>query len=124
MVKDIAVTYTDSYDGSTLQIDASTNSEPRIKISLFRLTDMDGVIGEVSDGSFTFTSTNAARNPIKGSITIDGDKATLVFTESTWEYLPNGSTYHFKRDTQAMIQERSSWWAKPIPAAVMVAVWQ
>ena len=96
--------YTDSNDGSTLQIGKSTNSGPSIKINLFKLTDIDDGIGEVSDDALTFTATDAAGNPIKGKITVDGDSATLVFTESTWEYLPNGSTYHFKRDPRAVTE--------------------
>lgn len=96
--------YTDSNDGSTLQIGKSTNSGPSIKINLFKLTDIDDGIGVISDDVLTFTATDAAGNPIKGKITIDGDSATLVFTESTWEYLPNGSTYHFKRDPRAVTE--------------------
>lgn len=92
--------YTDSNDGSTLQISDSTNSGPSIKINLFRLTDIDDGIGKVSDGALAFDATDAAGNPIKGRITLEGDTAILVFTESTWGYLPNGSTYRFKRDTQ------------------------
>lgn len=96
--------YIDSNDGSTLKIGKSTNSGPSIKINLFKLTDLDDGIGVISDDALTFTATDAAGNPIKGKITVDGDSATLVFTESTWEYLPNGSTYHFKRDSRAMTE--------------------
>lgn len=94
--------YTDPDDGSTLRIGKSTNAEPSVKISLFRLTEIDDGIGKVSDGALTFAATDAAGNPINGKITLDGDTAILVFTESTWEYLPNGTVYRFKRDTQAM----------------------
>ncbi|MCM1107989.1 MAG: META domain-containing protein [Clostridium sp.] len=97
--------YIDSTDGSTLQVGDSTNSGLSVNINLFRLTDIDDGIGKASDGTLVFTATDAAGNPIKGKITLEGDTATLVFTESTWEYLPGGSTYRFKRDTQAMIQE-------------------
>lgn len=100
--------YTDQNDGSTLQIRKDTNSGPSIHISLFRLTDIDNGIGTISDDTMTFTATDAAGNPIKGTITLDGDTATVVFTHSTWGYLPVGSTFHFKRDTQSMIDERSS----------------
>lgn len=76
--------YTDPIDGSTLKI------------------------GKVSDGALTFTATDAAGSPIKGKITLDGDTATLVFTESTWGDLPDGTIFLFKRDTPTMIQERTS----------------
>lgn len=92
--------YTATEDGSTLQISKSTNSGSSIKIGLFRLTDIDDGIGKIADDTLTFTATDAAGNPIQGEITIDGDNATLVFTRSTWEYLPEGSTFHFKRTSR------------------------
>lgn len=92
--------YTNSTDGSTLQVGDSTNSGLSVKINLFRLTDIDDGIGTISDGSLVFTATDAAGKPIKGKVTTDGDTATLVFIESTWEYLPDGSTYRFRRDAQ------------------------
>lgn len=98
--------YSDSNDGSTLTIEKSTNDGPSVKIDLFRLTAIDDGVGKVADGVLTFNATDAAGNPIKGTITLDGDTATVVFTESTWEYLPNGTTYRFKRD-EAMRQERT-----------------
>lgn len=89
--------YSDPNDGSTLIIGKNANSEASININLFRLTDIDDGIGKEANGTLTFTATDAAGNPIKGKITLDGDSATLVFTESTWEYLPEGSTYTFVR---------------------------
>ena len=88
-------TYSDLNDGSTLTIDNRTNSESQVNISLFRLTDIDGVIAKISDGAMTFTATDAAGQPIVGRITFDGDTAHLTFTESLWEYLPEGSSYSF-----------------------------
>lgn len=92
--------YTSPEDGSTLQISKSSNSGSSIKIGLFRLTDIDDGIGKIADDTLTFTATDAAGNPIQGEITFDGDNATLVFTHSTWEYLPEGSTFHFKRTSR------------------------
>ena len=97
-------TYTDLNDGSTLTIDNRTNSGPRLNISLFRLTDIDGGIAKVSDGTLTFTATDAAGQPIRGRITFDGDTAHLTFTESSWEYLPNGTTYSFVRGAKVDYQ--------------------
>ena len=93
-------TYTDINDGSTLEIGNSTNSGLSVKINLFRLTDIDDGIGLISDGVLIFNATDAAGNPIKGKITLDSDTATLVFTESTWEYLPNGTSYSFIRGAE------------------------
>lgn len=97
--------YTDPNDGSMLKIGKSTNSGPSVQVSLFRLTDMDDGIGKFTDGELTFTATDAAGNPIQGKISLDGNIAVLEFTESTWSYLPNGTTYRFKRDTATMKQE-------------------
>lgn len=93
----IIETYTDLNDGSTLTIDNRTNSGPLVNISLFRLTDIDGGIGKMLDGALTFTATDAAGQPIGGRITFDSDTAHLTFTESSWEYLPKGTTYSFVR---------------------------
>lgn len=90
--------YTDPNDGSTLLIGKDTNSGASIKISLIRLTDIDDGIGTVAGDTLTFTATDAAGSPIKGKIALDGDTATVIFTESTWEYLPNGTTLHFMRN--------------------------
>lgn len=93
----IIATYTDINDGSTLTIENTANSALSVKISLLRLTDIDDGIGKVSDGALTFTATDAAGQPIGGRITFNSDTAHLTFTESTWEYLPEGTTYSFVR---------------------------
>lgn len=90
--------YTNPDDGSSLLIGKDTNSDASIKISLIRLTDIDNGIGKVAGDTLTFTATDAAGSPIKGKIALDGDTATVIFTESTWEYLPDGTTLHFKRN--------------------------
>lgn len=90
--------YTDPNDGSTLMIGKDTNSGASIKISLIRLTDIDDGIGTLAGDTLMFTATDAAGSPIKGKIALHGDTATVIFTESTWEYLPNGTTLHFMRN--------------------------
>lgn len=104
--------YTDHNDGSTLTIAKNTNAGPSVKINLFRLTEIDDGIGRIAGDTLTFAATDAAGNPIKGKITLDGDTATVIFTESTWGYLPNGTTYHFTPDTPAMIKERTAFVGK------------
>ncbi len=96
--------YTDQNDGSTLQISENPNPGPSIQISLFRLTDIDNGIGKISDDTLTFTATDAAGNPIKGEITLDGDTAHLTFIESSWVYLPKGTTYSFVRGAKVDYQ--------------------
>ncbi len=99
--------YTDTIDGSTLIIDKNTDSSLNIRIGLFRLTDIDNGIGIVKNDTLTFCATDAAGNPVKGFITLNGDAATLVFTESTWVYLPNGTTYQFNRDPLSVLKVRT-----------------
>ncbi|MCM1380137.1 MAG: hypothetical protein NC190_08555 [Bacteroides sp.] len=93
----IIETYTDLNDGSTLTIDNRTNSKPLVNISLFRLTDINGGVGKISNGVLTFTAKDANGQPIGGRITFEGDTAHLTFTESLWGYLPKGTTYSFVR---------------------------
>lgn len=106
--QDFVGDYTYTNDGSTLEIGNRPDSALSVKIGLFRLTDIDDGIGRVADGSLIFNATDAAGNPIKGKITLDADTAVLTFTESTWGYLPNGTTFRFRRDTPAEVRERSS----------------
>lgn len=117
-------TYTDINDGSTLEIGNSTNSGLSVKINLFRLTDIDDGIGLISDGVLIFNATDAAGNPIKGKITLDSDTATLVFTESTWEYLPNGTSYSFIRGAGPIMDRPILLVVEPIAGSAMAADWQ
>lgn len=91
-------TYTDVNDGSTLEIGENTNAGASVKISLFRLTDIDDGIGRLRDGTLDFSATDAAGSPIEGKITFDNDTALLTFTKSTWEYLPSGTSFSFVRN--------------------------
>lgn len=36
-----------------------------------------------------------AGNPIGGLIATDGKRATVTFTDSSWEYLSNGDSYSY-----------------------------
>lgn len=83
-------------DGSTLVISKSKNGY-NVSIRLFRLTEINDCIGKLKDGKLLFTGTDASGNTISGAITVQGDSAKLVFTDSTWEYLPVGTTYSFER---------------------------
>lgn len=83
-------------DGSTLVISRAENGY-NVSVKLFRLTEIDDGFGELKDGKLVFTETYASGNPISGAITAEGDSAKLVFTRSTWEYLPVGTSYTFER---------------------------
>lgn len=83
-------------DGSTLVISRAENGY-NVSVKLFRLTEIDDGFGELKDAKLVFTGTDASGNPISGAITAEGDSAKLVFTRSTWEYLPVGTSYTFER---------------------------
>ena len=83
-------------DGSTLVISRTENGY-NVSIKLFRLTEINDGFGKLKGGKLVFTGTDASGNPISGYITVSGDTAKLVFTDSTWEYLPDGTTYTFDR---------------------------
>lgn len=89
--------YMDSNDGSTLTISKKENGRIRVEIGLTRLTTIDDGEGALFDNGVTFSATDAGGNPIYGEITIEGNTAKLTFTKSTWEYLPEGTTYIFNR---------------------------
>lgn len=88
-------TYQAEDDGSTLVISMAENGYD-VSIKLFRLTEIDDGFGHLKDGELIFTGTDGAGNPISGAITVSGDTAKLVFRDSTWEYLPKGSTFTFE----------------------------
>lgn len=89
-------TFEDRNDGSTLVISRAENGY-NVSIKLFRLTEIDDGFGDLKDGKLIFKGTDASGNPISGQIIVSGDTAKLVFTDSTWEYLPDGTTYTFDR---------------------------
>ena len=57
----------------------------------------DDAIGTVTDQGLTFTATDGSGNPIGGMITLEGDTATVTFTDSTWPLLENGSAFKYTR---------------------------
>lgn len=89
-------TFEDRNDGSTLVISKAENGY-NVSIKLFRLTEISDCIGKLKDGTLIFTGIDASGKPISGTITVEGDTAKLVITDSTWEYLPVGKSYTFER---------------------------
>lgn len=88
--------FKDRSDGSSLEISRAENGY-NVLIKLIRLTEIDDGIGKLKDGKLLFMGKDASGNPISGAITVQGDSAKLVFTDSTWEYLPAGTTYTLER---------------------------
>ena len=89
--------YEDSNDGSTLTIYKKENGRIGVESGLMRLSTIDDGLGTLSACGLAFSATDAAGNPIYGEIVVEGNSAILTFTQSTWEYLPNGTTYTFQR---------------------------
>ena len=99
-------TETDPYVGKYLDGDLSEpgltirlgeDGQYMVQLSIYRLTFIiDGVGKDTVDG-VNFTATDAAGNPISGMITLDGQTATVTITDSTWEYLPNGTSFQFTK---------------------------
>lgn len=73
-----------------------------IEIELFRLTAIDEGFGSFKDGVLAFKATDASGNPISGEISFVNDSAKLTFTDSSWEYLPNGTTFTFLKSHLAL----------------------
>ena len=98
-----SLSYTGAYcspaDESSLIITEDRKGEYRVKMALFRLTYLDDGKGKITPDGLRFVATDAAGNPIHGVITLDGSNAKVVFTNSTWEYLPTGSMFEFERNT-------------------------
>ncbi len=86
-------------DGDTLRI-TKTDEGYAVEISILRLTYIDDGIGvyDKENEILYFTATDAAGSPSGGEIFRESEnKVTLTFTDSTWEYLPNGQTFSFER---------------------------
>ena len=66
-----------------------------VEIGIFRLTYIDDGIGTVTPDGLSFTATDANGEPIGGIITLQGDTATVTFTNSTWTYIENGQSFRY-----------------------------
>ena len=82
-----------------LEIDKDDDGKYIVQIGIFRLTLLSDGIGELTADGLTFTATDAAGNPISGVITVEDQIATVIFTNSTWGYLPNGSSFQYTKSS-------------------------
>lgn len=82
-----------------LEIAKGEDGKYIVQIGIFRLTSLDDGVGELTAEGMKFTATDAAGNPISGVITVEDQTATVTFTDSTWEYLPNGSAYQYTKSS-------------------------
>lgn len=84
-----------------LTISLSEDGQYLVQISIYRLTSISDGVGQDTDDGISFTATDAAGNPISGTITLDGSTATVTFTDSTWGYLPSGTSFQFTRSSDS-----------------------
>ena len=89
--------YLDGISDSGLEVSLGEDGKYHVQISIYRLTLIIDGVGQDTGDSISFTATDAAGNPISGTITLDGSTATVTFTDSTWEYLPSGTSFQFTR---------------------------
>ena len=82
-----------------LEIAKGSDGKYIVQIGIFRLTTLDDGVGELTSEGMSFTATDAAGNPISGIITVEDQIATVMFTDSTWELLENGTTYRYTKSS-------------------------
>ena len=91
-----------SDDESLLTITKTNDNNYEIIVNIVRLTLIDDGIGilDTKSDTMSFVATDAAGNPIGGEIRwLNSDDVELEFTNSTWEYLSNGTIISFKRNS-------------------------
>ncbi len=96
-----------SNDESTLSITATSGSY-KIVIEITNLTLIDDGIGtlDIERDIMSFVATDASGNPIGGELQWnDSDDVVLKFTNSTWDYLPNGTELSFKRNNNESVND-------------------
>ena len=91
--------YLDENASPELEIAKREDGKYIVQIGIFRLTSLEDGVGELTEDGMTFTATDASGNPISGVITVENQTATVTFTDSTWEYLPNGSAFEFTKSS-------------------------
>ena len=92
--------YLDKYvEEPNLEIAKGDDGKYIVQIGIYRLTFLDDGIGELTEEGMAFTATDAAGNPISGMITVEGETATVTFTDSTWDYLENGSAFEYTKSS-------------------------
>lgn len=84
-------------EGAGLTVTQDSDGHFLVRIDITGLTLISDGVGEITDDGMSFTATDASGDPIRGLITLDGQTATLTFTDSTWEYLPNGTSFQFTK---------------------------
>lgn len=85
--------------GPNLEIAKGEDGTYIVQIGIYRLTSLNDGVGELTEEGMKFTATDAAGNPISGIITVEGETATVTFTDSTWDYLKNGDSFSYTKSS-------------------------
>lgn len=91
--------YLDENKDPNLEIARGEDDKYIVKIGIFRLASFDDGVGELTEEGMLFTATDMAGNPIGGIITIENGTARVTFTDSTWEYIENGTSYEYTKNS-------------------------
>ena len=91
--------YLDENKDPNLEIAKGEDGKYKVQIGIFRLASFDDGVGELTEEGLRFTATDMAGNPISGIITVENGTATVTFTDSTWEYIENGTSYKYTKDS-------------------------
>ncbi|MDE5937412.1 MAG: hypothetical protein K2G83_08420, partial [Ruminococcus sp.] len=87
-----------AYNGDTsIDIQEIDENIYSVTISIFRITTLEGCGWFDENGIFQFTSLDPGGNDIHAEISFNENNAELIFTDSTWGYLQNGTTMNFIR---------------------------
>lgn len=91
--------YLDENKDPNLEIARGEDGKYIVQIGIFRLASFDDGVGELTEEGMLFTATDMAGNPIGGIITIENGTARVTFTDSTWEYIENGTSYEYTKNS-------------------------
>lgn len=91
--------YLDENKEPNLEIAKGEDGKYKVQIGIFRLAGFDDGMGELTEDGMHFTATDMAGGPIRGIITVKNGVATVIFTDSTWEYIENGTSYEYTKSS-------------------------
>jgi len=92
----VALTYVGEYldqdsNEPNLEIAEGDDGNYIVQIGIFRLAALTDGVGQPVPEGLIFTATDPAGNPISGLIVVEDRTAKVTFTDSTWEYIENGT---------------------------------
>ncbi len=88
--------YSNEAGSPALEI-AEENGKYLVQLSIVKLANFDDGVGEMTPDGLAFTATDPSGNPIKALITLEGEKATVEFTDSKWDLIQTGEGFVFTK---------------------------